>query len=152
MLLLTRRNFIDRAAIAATASTLIPSVTGSTNRNLAATEDESADTIEFSPEVVQRMFNNRKFPPRPDQPCPLPKSSAIKDIRFTYRYRTYRSVALADTWVTSWAADGNLYSAYADGSVRRVGVICHVEWNRRLVLSRPSCRFLCRARQSFPMG
>jgi hypothetical protein len=121
---ITRRGFINNAAFAMTAATLAHSATDSTP---STAKEHRIDTIEFSQEELGRMFNNRKFPPRTEEPCPLPKSSAIRDIRFTHRYRTYGSVVGADTWLTSWAPDGNLYSAYADGMVRRTGVICHID-------------------------
>lgn len=123
---MTRRDFVNRAAFAATAVTFARSATDSTN-GTPRPGKEDVDTVEFSQEELARMFNNRKFPPRPDDPCPLPESSAIKDIRFTRRYRAYSSTIGADTWLTSWAADGNLYSAYADGTAHRVGVVCHID-------------------------
>ena len=123
----TRRDFNNKVASATAAATLVRSATGSTEETLSSVTENSADTMEFSQEELARMFNNHKFPPRPYEPCPLPKSSAIKDVRCTYRYRSYGSVIGADTWLTSWAADGNLYSSYADGVAKRVGVVCHID-------------------------
>lgn len=123
---ITRRGFLNSAAIATTAAGLSKVARASDNQ-APPTKDGAADTMEFSQEELARMFNNHKFPPRPDEPCPLPKSSAIKDVRYKYRYRSYGSVIRADTWLTSWAADGNLYSSYADGFADRVGVICHID-------------------------
>ena len=121
---MTRRGFINNAAVAMTAASFAQ--TGAAFASSPAQEN-SVDTVKFSPEELARMFNNRKFPARPEAPCPLPKSSAIKDIQFTHRYRTYGSLVQADTWLTSWAADGNLYSTFADGMVGRTGVICHID-------------------------
>jgi hypothetical protein len=123
---MTRRQFINTAAFATTAATLSKPATGSAGETPTSKAD-GADTVEFTAEELSRMFNNRKFPPRAEEPCPLPKSSVIKNIRYKYRHRSYGSIIQADTWLTSWAADGNLYSAYADGSAKRVGVICHID-------------------------
>ena len=123
---ITRRDFINKVAFATTAATLAQSATGSTEETLSSVIENKANIMEFSQEELDRMFNNRKFPPRPDEPCPLPKSSTILNIRY-YRYRSYGSVIAADTWLTSWASDGNLYSAHADGAAQRIGVICHID-------------------------
>jgi hypothetical protein len=126
MPLISRRTFASTAALATTAAAFAQAAPVALRETLPAKED-GPDTIEFSQSELAKMFNNRKFPPRPDEPCPLPKSSAIESIQYTHRYRSYASTVGADTWLTSWAADGNLYSAYADGTVGRVGAICHID-------------------------
>ena len=55
----------------------------------------------------------------PDTLSPLPQSSHFSGIRFTGRYRDYHETIEADTWYPSWAADGLLYSPFADGRVKR---------------------------------
>lgn len=125
---ISRRDFISKAAVTPTLVSIAKSAVGSNEESrILCEKKDNPETVEFSQEELGRMFNNRKFPPRSDEPCPLPKSSAIKGIRCTYRYRSYASVASADTWVTAWATDGNLYSAYADGFAQRVAVICHID-------------------------
>jgi hypothetical protein len=44
--------------------------------------------------------------------CPFPPSTKIFGVKFTGRMNTYPS---GDTYYPSWAADGNMYSCYADG-------------------------------------
>jgi hypothetical protein len=58
------------------------------------------------------------FPVRdiPDD-CPFPPSDDLVGLTFTGRHAEY---AQADTWYPSWAADGNLYSPWTDGSVNGV--------------------------------
>lgn len=46
--------------------------------------------------------------------CPFKASSEITGIRFTGVHSDYH---FADTWYPTWAADGNLYSPFTDGSV-----------------------------------
>jgi len=124
---MNRRTFIGKAALATAAGSLALSAEGAVEESALRMEESTTDTVEFSKEELHRMFNNGKFPPRPDAPCPLRKSSSIKNVRPTYRYRAYGSVTTADTWVTAWAPDGNLYSSYADGALRRSGVVCHID-------------------------
>ena len=50
--------------------------------------------------------------------CPFAESSAFAGVGFTRRHAEYTD---ADTWYPSWAADGNLYSPWTDGSVRADG-------------------------------
>lgn len=45
--------------------------------------------------------------------CPFPRSSALTGIRFTGRHSDYHC---GDTFYPSWAADGNLYSPWTDGT------------------------------------
>ncbi len=46
--------------------------------------------------------------------CPFPESSEITKVVFTGRYANYTQ---ADTWFPMWAADGNEYSPFTDGTV-----------------------------------
>ena len=50
--------------------------------------------------------------------CPFASSAEITGIEFTGRHAEYTQ---ADTWYPSWAADGNLYSPWTDGTVNGVG-------------------------------
>ena len=90
--------------------------------------------IHFSADELRRMYNNKTRLPRPDLPCPLPQSSAVRGVTSTGRQRDYAPVTGADTFMTSWAADGHLYSTYADGFVvdaegKRPPVICTLQGN-----------------------
>ncbi len=49
--------------------------------------------------------------------CPLEESKQFAGIVFTGRHKVYTT---ADTWYPSWAADGNLYSPWTDGSVGKM--------------------------------
>jgi len=51
---------------------------------------------------------------QPPSDCPFEKSTEIVGIAFTGKFRHY---SLGDTWYPSWAADGNMYSPWTDGSV-----------------------------------
>ena len=64
------------------------------------------------------MFLNGERHPRPEAACPLPRSKAIRGVEVPGRQRDYRQVTGADTFMTSWASDGHLYSTYADGFVQ----------------------------------
>ncbi|SPE57279.1 conserved exported hypothetical protein [Verrucomicrobia bacterium] len=57
---------------------------------------------------------DRLWPSTPPSDCPFPKSDTLGGIGFTGRNAEYGG---ADTWYPSWAADGNLYSPWTDGSV-----------------------------------
>lgn len=68
-------------------------------------------------------------PPHGDPP--LPRSAHFKGLRFTGRQRLYLERISADTWYPSWAADGTLYSSYADGSVKNSAgrpVLVNSQW------------------------
>jgi hypothetical protein len=56
----------------------------------------------------------RVWPSEPPSGCPFEPSQSIAGIAFTGRYAHYTH---ADTWYPSWAADGNLYSPWTDGTV-----------------------------------
>ncbi len=60
----------------------------------------------------------KPWPSQPPADCPFPKSRSIIGLAFTGRHAEY---AHADTWYPSWAADGNLYSPWTDGSVHGLG-------------------------------
>lgn len=62
------------------------------------------------------------WPSQPPEDCPFKPSATLKGLRFTGRHAEYTH---ADTWYPSWAADGNLYSPFADGGVNGVGVDCY---------------------------
>jgi hypothetical protein len=65
-------------------------------------------------------------PPRPFQvwpsvvpaDCPFPRSDIVLGVGFTGEHAEYTG---ADTWYPSWAADGNLYSPWTDGTVNGLG-------------------------------
>ena len=50
----------------------------------------------------------------PPANCPFPPSTLATGLVFTGRHAEYTE---ADTWYPSWAADGNLYSPWTDGTV-----------------------------------
>ena len=54
------------------------------------------------------------WPCEPPADCPFEPTKAITAFVFTGRHAEYTK---ADTWYPSWAADGNLYSPWTDGSV-----------------------------------
>jgi hypothetical protein len=60
--------------------------------------------LEFSP----------VWPSLPPAHCPFPPSKDLTGLTFTGRHAEYTG---ADTWYPSWAADGNLYSPWTDGTV-----------------------------------
>ena len=100
----------------------------------------------YAPDELQRMFVNPVRLPRPDTPCPLPQSGTIRGVTYTGRYRDYPQTTGADTFMTSWAANGNLYATYADGfataaDVSKVSAICTLQSNhwyfRRLGIHSP---------------
>lgn len=59
----------------------------------------------------------RVWPSEAPSDCPFPQSTDITGIAFTGRHRRYTQ---ADTWYPSWAANGNLYSPWTDGTVANV--------------------------------
>jgi len=70
-----------------------------------------AGTLITKPAV---KFPTREIPTN----CPFAPSDTLVGLTFTGRHAEY---AGADTWYPSWAADGNLYSPWTDGSVNGVG-------------------------------
>lgn len=56
----------------------------------------------------------KPWPGGPPPDCPFPQSKAFVGLAFTGRHAEYTG---ADTWYPSWAADGNLYSPWTDGTV-----------------------------------
>ncbi len=59
----------------------------------------------------------RIWPSLPPADCPFEPSTDITGVAFTIRHSDYY---FADTWYPTWAADGNLYSPWTDGSVPRL--------------------------------
>jgi len=59
------------------------------------------------------------WPSKPPDDCPFKQSRELTGVLLTGRYANYTK---ADGWYPSWAADGNLYSAWSDGSIK--GVHC----------------------------
>lgn len=57
------------------------------------------------------------WPSEPPPGCPFQKSRTITGVAFGSRHAEY---AHADTWYPSWAADGNMYSPFTDGTVDRI--------------------------------
>lgn len=70
----------------------------------------------FVPAPAQAPY--RVWPSEPPRDCPFPKSETLVGVGFTGRHAEYTH---ADTWYPSWAADGNLYSPWTDGSVNGLG-------------------------------
>jgi len=69
---------------------------------------EHAHTPSFEPFV---------WPSETPDDCPFQQSKDLAGILFTGVHSDYK---LADTWYPTWAADGNLYSPWTDGSVPRL--------------------------------
>lgn len=61
----------------------------------------------------------RTWPSQPPPGCPFPASTSLVGLGFTGRHAEYTG---ADTWYPYWAADGNLYSPWTDGTVNGLGV------------------------------
>ena len=57
------------------------------------------------------------WPSQPPKDCPFPPSPTLTGIRFTGRHSDYHC---GDTWYPLWAADGNLYSPWTDGTTEGV--------------------------------
>lgn len=69
--------------------------------------------------VVAQVHDTVPFEPmdwasKPPADCPFEPSKDITKVTFTGRNRSYTN---ADCWNLSWASDGNMYSAFSDGSV-----------------------------------
>jgi hypothetical protein len=58
------------------------------------------------------------WPSNPPATCPFPRSEELTGLDFTGRHVEYEN---ADTWYPTWAANGNLYSPWTDGSVNGTG-------------------------------
>jgi hypothetical protein len=54
----------------------------------------------------------------PQEVPPVPQSKYFKGIRFAGKQRNYLDTIKADIWYPSWAADGSLYTSWADGNVK----------------------------------
>ena len=70
----------------------------------------------------------RVWPSQPPSDCPFSKSTDITGIGFTGKHIRYGD---ADTWYPSWAANGNLYSPWTDGTVNRVKSSSGLIWNSK---------------------
>lgn len=57
------------------------------------------------------------WPSSPPRGIPFQNSTAFAGVSFTSRFKCY---AGADRWFPSWAADGQLYSPYSDGSLDNI--------------------------------
>ena len=64
----------------------------------------------------------RLWPSRVPADCPFPPSELFRGLAFSGRHATYTA---ADTWYPSWAADGRLYSPWADGDIDGQHVGCY---------------------------
>jgi hypothetical protein len=65
----------------------------------------------------EQPFPYRVWPSEPPAGCPFQKSTDLTGIAFTGRHIRYQN---ADTWYPSWAANGNLYSPWTDGTVNGI--------------------------------
>jgi len=61
----------------------------------------------------------RAWPSTPPKGCPFAQSKEFAGVAFTGVHAEYTG---ADTWLPSWASDGNLYSPWADGNVNGVSI------------------------------
>ena len=73
---------------------------------------QTAPTVLSNP--IQRNFDPFVWKSELPADCPFPVSKDLTGIEFLGQHSDYR---FADTWYPSWAADGNLYSPWTDGSV-----------------------------------
>ena len=73
-------------------------------------DSSAAEPVGPSPAAV--------WPSSPPQDCPFERSTRLVGLTFTGRHAEYTG---ADTWYPSWAADGNLYSPWTDGTVNGLG-------------------------------
>ncbi|MBE0655303.1 MAG: hypothetical protein IH594_15995 [Bacteroidales bacterium] len=55
-----------------------------------------------------------EWPDNQPEDCPFPESKEITKVVFTGKYANYTH---SDTWFPMWAADGNCYSPFTDGTV-----------------------------------
>lgn len=62
--------------------------------------------------AIQPNYRPYDWPDEPPADFAGPQSTEITGVSFTGRYANYTG---ADTWYPSWAADGELYSAWTDG-------------------------------------
>ena len=81
-----------------------------------AAEPAEFTLVDAPPPPPSNSF--RPWPSQPPADCPYAKSDTLVGVAFTGRHAEYTG---ADTWYPSWAADGNLYSPWTDGSVNGVG-------------------------------
>ena len=77
-----------------------------------AVHGQVTQTVVPAPKSAPMAY--RVWPSTPPKGCPYKQSSDIRGIGFTGKHAEY---ANADTWYPSWAADGNMYSPWTDGSV-----------------------------------
>lgn len=68
------------------------------------------------------------WPSQPPSDCPFPKSTDITGIAFTGKHIRYGD---ADTWYPTWAANGNLYSPWTDGTVNGIKSSSGLIWNAK---------------------
>ena len=66
---------------------------------------------------ISPVFVSKEWPSEPPPGIPFKRSTEITGIVFTGRHAQYGG---ADTWYPSWAANGNLYSPWTDGTVNGV--------------------------------
>lgn len=137
--IMTRREFCRLSGAALGAM-------GFVGAGCASLGQRSASIGSFAPDELRKMFVNPARLPRPEAQCPLPQSRAIRGVTYTGRHRDYPQTTGADTFMTSWASDGHLYSIYADGFASaadgsHVTAICTLQSNhwyfRRLGIHSP---------------
>ena len=58
------------------------------------------------------------WPSQPPKDCPFERSKSLSGVLFTGMHSDYHC---GDTWYPSWAADGNQYSPWTDGTTDGVG-------------------------------
>ena len=73
------------------------------------------------------------WPSQPPAECPFPRSADITGVCFTGRHNHFD---VGDTWYPSWAANGNLYSPWTDGSVNHVNSLSFTSAGLRLTVSK----------------
>jgi GH43 family beta-xylosidase len=68
--------------------------------------------------AAKRNYDPFVWKSAPPADCPFPPSKELTGVEFMGQHSDYR---FADTWYPSWAANGNLYSPWTDGSVHGEG-------------------------------
>ncbi len=87
-----------------------------------ATRPETSNQVHFALVAAPPPPPSNAYRPWPSQPpegCPFQQSENLLGVSFTGRHAEYTG---ADTWYPCWAADGNLYSPWTDGSVNGLAV------------------------------
>jgi len=126
-----RRDFVQGVLAGAAVSLAGPTsvrAEANTKTDPAVGTPAKPEDFAYAPGAITGPLARGLMPP--STACPLPQSRRFSGLRFTGRTRDYHETIEADTWYPSWAADGSLYSPFADGRVKSaagkwVGARCY---------------------------